>query len=1135
MRKKIFIIHGKGVNNGIGRESGGDLDTISSNAFYAVWAQNFLKQELKREPVFGEDYDFEFINYSEGINHLAARSGCDIYIPDFPIDALSPRLKLMLITDDTSIDLLNRFTLRMDEYKMWMIQHASIIDEKFKEMFNLMYKQIPKVISHQESPVLKTANNVTDLSWGITELYLYNEKDHSRGDFKVISECVDNLMRSICSEPFYNAKENILELMKTDLKYEMSEIVTEKSLILGFDKANSLDMSTQGRIGYTDEFIILTTETVAYVVRGLEQLGKLPFNEEKGSEFSGIIDNVLGELRKLYSGMLEKMKTLGNEDPEINRIADDIRKNLMNCVGVIDTIKEKPSGRDIDKGFPVTVMLTEDATGRAVDGVEIVFERLKGRGDVTDKAGNSQGIAGRYITKTDKRGSATLLYKPTSENEEFLFNATFNELNGILIPQDVSLPDKMPEAKESNRAEKVSMLLIERMFSYLKSCDVNIVSIDDHHPYSPDILNLLNKLKDQGCIENIQIHAAPRGEEEPKEKQCCGADLIYKDRVNGKPWDNDGLAYLCHLAHMQDLHIEMIPLSIELSKLIGSGYNKIDMALGLSRVKDKKMMLNIMAETGWDAEVKKYEDGLDLVLPMTETNLAHLSFIKKPSDGIYEDKLQFMDKMKVKFFAPKDEKKKEVFMKKLYFNNPLNRMQVIAGLSPFTDPKKGQTKINVASAIGYLLGKRKHYADYFFYCYGSNIMTTRQPNENEDSINLSTLAQHVGTPADGGHKGAATCQPASNPTYPKKELGDVKEKNILEFFHYLSKKICEYNTDLEFYEVRPVRIEEYTKPIEKTLEKIKFNLIEYEFTKPGEKDTLKVLITKAPKVDREHGGGKPAITQILERVARDYEPDYIFFCQGGMYSVVLYNLNDRLERLDLSEIGKHIGWDEDSGNIRLTVCTPKRNRLIPKAFRWLRDDDFYEFARLLVKFINESKCKWKVNSVKPVPFTDFPQEILESLYKVESGIYNLTMKKKSGTKSSGPSKLKITCSLAPYIDKKSGELELSTTFMVNLIEQLKPDYFLYVKYRKMMLVNMNSEVNEIDCGSFLNAITDNQAVVSDEKTVASVDPSIITDLPKQFSRINTRTIMAFLEFIVGKLSEHTDYELVDIKKRPSRH
>jgi len=84
MRKKIFIIHGKGVNRGIGKEGGGDLDTVSSSAFYMVWAKNALKEELGREPVYGEDFEVDFINYSEGVSHLAVHSGCDIYLPDFP-------------------------------------------------------------------------------------------------------------------------------------------------------------------------------------------------------------------------------------------------------------------------------------------------------------------------------------------------------------------------------------------------------------------------------------------------------------------------------------------------------------------------------------------------------------------------------------------------------------------------------------------------------------------------------------------------------------------------------------------------------------------------------------------------------------------------------------------------------------------------------------------------------------------------------------------------------------------------------------------------------------------------------------------------------------------------------------------
>ncbi|HPG30065.1 MAG TPA: hypothetical protein PKY81_03030 [bacterium] len=74
-------------------EAGGDLDTIGSNSLYGYWALNAIPAETGEYAVYGRDFEFDFINYHEGLKHLNLRyKNCDIYIPDFPIDAI-PDLK----------------------------------------------------------------------------------------------------------------------------------------------------------------------------------------------------------------------------------------------------------------------------------------------------------------------------------------------------------------------------------------------------------------------------------------------------------------------------------------------------------------------------------------------------------------------------------------------------------------------------------------------------------------------------------------------------------------------------------------------------------------------------------------------------------------------------------------------------------------------------------------------------------------------------------------------------------------------------------------------------------------------------------------------------------------------------------
>lgn len=68
-------------------EAGGDFDTVASNALYAAWTIREFRARYGYDPVYGRDYDFDFVNYHEPFDHLAAHAHSDVYIPDFPLEA----------------------------------------------------------------------------------------------------------------------------------------------------------------------------------------------------------------------------------------------------------------------------------------------------------------------------------------------------------------------------------------------------------------------------------------------------------------------------------------------------------------------------------------------------------------------------------------------------------------------------------------------------------------------------------------------------------------------------------------------------------------------------------------------------------------------------------------------------------------------------------------------------------------------------------------------------------------------------------------------------------------------------------------------------------------------------------------
>ncbi|MFH1957151.1 MAG: hypothetical protein ABIJ15_01570 [bacterium] len=955
MRKKIFIIHGEGVKDGVGRESGGDLDTIGANVFYSVWARNFLREELKREPVPGGDYDFDFLNYSAGLYHLTAHRGCDVYIPDFPVDAIAPRLKLTEIKDEAAVDIINKFTAALGDFRTWIVSNAPSLTGVYKKFFNGFFSQSARITEHQEVPALKIAHGILNLTRILTEISLSAKE-------RKLNEALSGVLRCISGEEFYSAKKEILSLMGNNIKYDMSEIAEKKEDILAFDAAHARDMVTRGRVGYTDEFMIAAVETAAYIARGFEELRELPFDDWHRKRLSEALCVLANKLKNVFLKIREELSGLENAVSA---------KEALNIIGDLISIADAPLNYRPEKncagGFRITAMLTMEATGRAVPEIEIVFKRLRGGGRIFDLKGNEIG-AGEAVVKTDASGAAGILYKPSTPDENFRFGMTYDGLRVLLVP-DIGKDEDTEDIKitpDPTMAQAVVNQLLVKMFRVLKENDVNVVSIDDHHPYTEDTYNLLKKLQNEGVIGSVQVHAKPRGIPEKNGEKKCGADLIYEKCLQGKSWDNEGLRYLRNMAHVQDLHLGYIPLGIELSKLIGSSFGKIEMVKRLSEIKNRAELKDIMRTTGWDKKVKDYEAGLAKVLPRTETNMTYIDFMRKPADGMYDRHLLFIDKIRKNFLLPKEPEEREIFFRNLYCRNPANRLRIAAVLPPFTNPKKGETKINVASALNYLLRDRKYYADYFFYCYGSGILTTRKPNDRETTLDLSELMQNIGTPADGGHSGAATCQPASNPAFPQKRLLKVTERNFIEFLYYIGGKIEDYaGGKIELLSVKPVPGKKYGETYGRVLSKIKRNLIEYIFKKGETGEEIRVILAKSPRAARGAFERKPGTTQVIEYIGRECSPDYIFLLPGGLNSMILYNFNDPEKRLDLPGMARVIGWDEDGGHRMISIATPTRNRRIPRYFR-KRDSDFLELARLFSDFINEGQNIWRVTGIKQI-------------------------------------------------------------------------------------------------------------------------------------------------------------------------
>jgi hypothetical protein len=1114
MRKKIFIIHGKGVNRGIGKEGGGDLDTVSSNAFYMAWARNSLKEELGRDPVYGKDYEFDFMNYSEGVRHLAVHSGCDIYLPDFPIDALTTRMKMLVMEEDESINLINRFTSEMDDFKLWIIEHADRVSQEVKDIFNTTFKQIPKVLEHQERAALLTALNVLKVIRGLTELEVRCMGEGSCSAF--LAGYRKGMVANLAGNKLKDLKKSLLGQLKDSSKEKMVDLLikqeNQRENIIAFDAAIKLDMSTNGRVNYTDELIIVLVEMTAYLIRGLKQLRDLPWDEKLKETYSRSLQGIGDDLKRHLRVMIALSGPIpGDASGDIQGIVAGIDSALGELGKIVEGIKDyTPPKEEKEKDFTIRVMLTEDATGKAVPGIEIVVKRLEGAGKFVLPDG-SPADSDEIVLPTDERGSVQLKYLPVSPDERYRFSVTFDDLQEIFLPSDVPPPDaalaetfeeigsemveeEFEEKEEASpagvdRAMRVTLQMIERQFRELRDRDVNFESIDDHHPYTPEIFNLLKQLESEGVIKHIQVVALPRGEELPIEKQTCGSALVYKDRIEGKPWDNPGFAELKRIALLQDLHVEMEPLALELSKLIGSKFSKVEIAAGLAeQIKDYESMRGIMGITGWDEKVKAYEAGLEKVLPRTEEVLGRIDFTKP--------------------------------------DNPEAGVRIMAGISPFCDAKKGEVQINVASAIGYWMGKKGYPADYIFYCYGSHLMTTRKPNEEETSLNLSTVCQAMGTKADGGHSGAATCKPVSNPVFPVERLDKVRDTNFLEYIEYLGKLISGFS-GLVYQGVAPVTVPEYTEPVEKALKHVAENTFEIKLEgKENPGDAIRVLFTRAPKVNKKAGEQKPSFLQILNYLNRHQEFDYLLFSQGMMYRVILVNNRDPKQRLDLPELARTIGWSEDDGGDVSAVADIKKNPKVKKRLRKLLPPHLVQLASILAGFIEEGSS-YRAAEVNPVFFDGVEERAAEVCGRMDANSYAIDLVSEGGEGKA--EKLRIVAALSPPFDKFKGEFEPSLPLAAAHFRDLKPNYLVYGEHilsfprekQITALMRIDDPSASLDCSEAMAAVAGK--LFLGNETVAECMPAFLKGSP--VSTLAPNNYREYLEFIVPRMAAAAGYRV----------
>jgi hypothetical protein len=351
---------------------------------------------------------------------------------------------------------------------------------------------------------------------------------------------------------------------------------------------------------------------------------------------------------------------------------------------------------------------------------------------------------------------------------------------------------------------------LEGDLRYLAEFDTYVRRFDDHHPYEKANGEVLEKMLQEKLIDHYAMSGPVKEEESEeehdKENAKCGTDMIYEQLVEGKEWDNSGLKELQRLAHVQDLHIAIDDEgnydqhAINISIIIGSKHSKIDMVQQMMKITDKDYTDRLLEHTGWDKELADYQARLEEVCPKLDRSMYCIYYNIKNVDKEYCYKR-----------LPKDKQKKVDLFKKISFGlidlskfffkfEPSCQHKILAVLSPFQGAK--EARINVATAINYVTKYFK--PDYFFYCYGSSLMTTRRVNPDDETIDLSVLMGKLGE--GGGHAEAATCKPDA-----PKRFAKVSDYKFEEWVKYLADRVAKA-FDYTVIKVEKIRLDK-SKPL----------------------------------------------------------------------------------------------------------------------------------------------------------------------------------------------------------------------------------------------------------------------------------------------------------------------------------
>ncbi|MFC1452732.1 hypothetical protein ACFLSJ_05230 [Verrucomicrobiota bacterium] len=305
---------------------------------------------------------------------------------------------------------------------------------------------------------------------------------------------------------------------------------------------------------------------------------------------------------------------------------------------------------------------------------------------------------------------------------------------------------------------------------YLHKRGVHVARYEDHHPCSERQRDALRKLAEDGCLGFFEMSGPLPGEELDTKDLRCGADMVYENTVEGKPWDCEGARSLRRAAHSEDFVRDQGELGRLLTELIKGGICKAELAQLLLESIPGGDAAERLHGRRWDTLAASWRARLGEIEAPLRENVVVLG-LPRPKVSPAEQGGQALGMGSDVPASPGPKPTRD------------DDVTVLMALAP--SPEPGKQRITTGKASEFY-ARTFPGVDYLFYCFGASLMVVRRLNQADLTFNLGTLMPRLGGPGDGGHTAAAVCRPEQSPAYPLRLLPNVNAGNFKRFAGYMA-------------------------------------------------------------------------------------------------------------------------------------------------------------------------------------------------------------------------------------------------------------------------------------------------------------------------------------------------------------